>query len=151
MSTEPDDLAALAAELDGILASKYTPASQGLMIYELRGRILAALKQARDAKAMLDRIRTETGEVQHIRHEDCVGCGCMSLTPEEAVAKVIVERDRLRQQVAVLRPGLEAVLACEMCHDERGHAYLKVLSRSIFDPPAQLRDLLARTAPPEGK
>ncbi len=53
-------------------------------------------------KRELLRIRDMTGAVVHTRDEDCVGacCGCMQLTPEEAVAYALrdlkAENERLR-------------------------------------------------------
>lgn len=67
-------------------------------------KMLAAVEQERDeARAQLERIRTETGEVVHTRDEDCIGCGCMSLSAEEAVAEVICKRDALESDVYELR------------------------------------------------
>ena len=39
----------------------------------------------------LDRIRTATGMVRHTDPDECKGCGCMSLTAEEAVAELKAE------------------------------------------------------------
>ncbi len=38
--------------------------------------------------------------------------------------------------------ALKAVLACEIRHDENGHAYIHVHARSIFDLPAQIREII---------
>lgn len=47
----------------------------------------ASLRKAFNSfAAELDRIRAATGQVVHTRHEDCIGCGCVQLTAEEAVA-----------------------------------------------------------------
>jgi hypothetical protein len=41
-----------------------------------------------------------------------------------------------------LLDALKAVLACETRHDERGHAYLAVPARSVFDLAASISCLV---------
>jgi hypothetical protein len=72
---------------------------------------VARLGRERDAlRRELDRIRAMTGEVRHTRHEDCVGCGCMSLTAEEAVAEVMLRMERLEYERDRLRAACELTL-----------------------------------------
>lgn len=49
--------------------------------------------------AILERIRTATGIVRHTDPAACAGCGCMSLTAEEAVAELVRRHDRLAAEV----------------------------------------------------
>lgn len=66
------------------------------------------LKQQRAANfAIANRVLAASGMVRHTNHEDCVGCGCMALSPEEAVAALRVERDELKRNRDMLAQVVE--------------------------------------------
>jgi hypothetical protein len=54
-----------------------------------------------------------TGLVTHATDEECVGCGCRSLTPHEAVCVALAEKDKLIGQVCDL--------VRELCGIPTGH------------------------------
>ena len=61
----------------------------------------------------LDRIRDMTGQVKHQHSEECYGCGCYSLTAEEAVVYALRElRAELAEQKAANLALAERLAAC---------------------------------------
>lgn len=67
-----------------------------------------------------------------------------------AVPELLADLDRTVSTVQGLVGLLEAVSKCELCHDENGHAYLKVPARSIFDLGAQITAALDEQAQAAG-
>lgn len=62
---------------------------------------VASLQMERDRlRAEVARIRDMTGMVRHTTHDECHGCGCISLSAEEAVAELRVQRDAMQAELA---------------------------------------------------
>lgn len=67
---------------------------------------------------------------------------------ERELAEARAREQRLREQLLLV---LDAVLACETRHDERGHAYLAVPARSLHDPAAEMAALREALRPTGGE
>lgn len=74
----------------------------------------------------------------HVRCDELTG-GHAGMTCDEF--------DRLQSSEERLIAACEAVLACPTCHDESGHAYLKVDARSIFSTAVAVRDAVEASKP----
>ena len=73
-----------------------------------------------------------------------IGGGPETEAEDEANARLIAAAPDL---LAVCK----AVLACELRHDENGHAYLHVPARSLNDLGAQIRAAISRATNAQGK
>ena len=86
---------------------------RGCEMHSAACAVYKLVAEVRNLRAELGRIRDMTGQVKHTAVEACHGCGCVSLTAEEAVIYALRElRAEMAEQKAVNLQLAERLAAC---------------------------------------